>query len=63
MRRRWRNFENTQSEMAIMGSDSPLLTLESTVTGRTQEAGWSFSPRQLRYGSGSFWQATWNTCL
>jgi hypothetical protein len=38
MRGRWRNFENTQSEKAIVGSDSPLLTLDSTVTGRTQEA-------------------------
>ncbi len=42
MRGRWRNFENTQSEKAIVGSDSPVLTLDSTGTGRTQEAGWIF---------------------
>jgi hypothetical protein len=63
MHGRWRNFENTQPEKAIVGSDSPLLTLESTVTGRTQEAGGSFCPRQLRYSSVSFWQATLNTCM
>ena len=54
MRGRWRNFENKQSEKAIVGSDSPLLTPDSKVTGRTQEANWSFSPRQLLYGSVSF---------
>jgi hypothetical protein len=63
MHGRWRNFENKQSEKAIVGSDSPLLTLDSTVTGRTQEAGWSFSPRYLLNGSVSFWQATLNTCM
>jgi hypothetical protein len=63
MRGRWRNFENTQSEKTILGSDSPLLTLDSTVTGRTEEAGWSLSPRHLLNGSGSFWQATVNTCM
>ena len=63
MRGRWRNFENTQSEKAIVGSDSLLLTLDSTVTGRTQEAGWSVSPRHLLNGSVSFWQATLNTCM
>ena len=63
MRGRWRNFENTQSEKAIVGSDSPLLTLDSTVTGRTQEAGWRLSPRHHLYGSVSFWQATLNACM
>jgi len=63
MRGRWKNFENKQSEKAIVGSNSPLLTRDSKVTGRTKEAGWSFSPRQLLYGSVSFWQTTLNTCM
>jgi len=37
MRGRWRNFGNKQSEKAIVDSDSPLLTPDSKVTGRTQE--------------------------
>jgi hypothetical protein len=60
---RWRNVENKQPETAIVGRNSPLLTRDSKATGRTQEAGWSFSPRQLLYGSVSFWQATLNTCM
>lgn len=63
MRGRWRNVENKQPEKAIVGSDRPLLTPDSKVAGRTQAAGWSFSPRQLLYGSVSFWQATLNTCM
>jgi hypothetical protein len=63
MRGRWRNFENKQFEKAIVDSDSPLLTLDSTVTGRAKEAGWSFSPRHLLNGSVSFWQATLNPCM
>jgi hypothetical protein len=54
MRGRWKNFENKQSEKAIVGSNRPLLTPDSKVAGRTQEAGWSLSPRQLLYGSASF---------
>ena len=63
MRGRWRNFENKQSEKAIVGSDSPLLTLDSEVAGRTKEASWSFSPRQLLYGLVSFRQAILNACM
>jgi hypothetical protein len=63
MRERWRNIEDNQSETAIVGGDSPLLTRDSKVTGRTKEAGWNFSPRHLLNGSVSFWQATLNTCM
>ena len=63
MRGRWRNFENKQSEKAIVGRHSPLLILDSKVTGQTQEASWSSIPRYLLYGSVSFWQATLNTCM
>jgi hypothetical protein len=63
MRGRWRNFENKQSEKAIVGSGSPLLTLDSKVTGRTKEAGWNFSPLHFLNGSMSFWQATLSTCM
>ena len=63
MRGRWRNFENKQSEKAIVGRHSPLLILDSKVTGRTKEAGWSFSSRHLLNGWVSFWQATLNTCM
>lgn len=63
MRGRWRNFENKQSAKAIVRSDSPLLTRDSKVTGRTKEAGWSFSPRHLLNGSVSFWQSTSNTSM
>ena len=37
MHGRWRNLENTQSEKAIVGSDSALLTRDSEVASRTQE--------------------------
>jgi len=71
MRERWRNFELSTS---IEGSSkyfksrasrrhNPLLTRDSKVTGRTKEAGWSFSPRHFLNGSVSFWQATLNTCM
>mgnify|MGYP001263464823 CR=1 FL=1 len=63
MRGRWRIFENKQSERAITGSDSPLLTLDSKVTGRTKEAGWSVSPHHNLNGSVPFWQATLNRCM
>jgi len=63
MRERWRNIEDNQSETAIVGGDSPLLTRDSKVTGRTKEAGWNFSPRHLLNGSVSFWQATLNTYM
>ena len=67
----WRNFElptsiETSSKNFKSRTSrrySPLLTLDSTVSGRTQEAGWSFSPRHLLNGSVSFWQATLNTCM
>jgi hypothetical protein len=60
---RWQNIEDKQPETAIVGSDSPLLTRDSKVTGRTKEAGWSFSPRHLLNGSVSFWQSTLNTSM
>jgi hypothetical protein len=63
MRGRWRNFENKQSEKAIVGRHSLLLILDSKVTGQTQEAGWSVSSRHLLNGWVSFWQATLNTCM
>ena len=63
MHGRWRNFENTQSEKAIVGSDSPLLTLDSKATGRIKEAAWRLSPRHLLNGSVSFWQATLTACM
>jgi hypothetical protein len=71
MHERWRNFELSTS-IETSSKDfksrtsirhSPLLTLDSTVSGRTQEAGWSFSPRHLLNGSVSFWQATLSTCM
>jgi len=71
MRERWRNFELSTSIEASSKDfksqsshrHSPLLTLDSEVTGRTKEAGWSFSPHHILNGSVSFWQATLNTCI
>lgn len=71
MRGRWRNFELSTS-IETSSKDftsrasrrrSPLLTLDSKVTGRTKEAGRSFSPRHLLNGSMSFWQAALSTCM
>jgi hypothetical protein len=55
MRGRWRIFKLSTSietsskdfKSRTSGRHSPWLTLDSKVTGRTKEAGWSFSPRQL----------------
>ncbi len=71
MRGRWRNFELSTSieprskdfKSRTSRRHNPLLTLDSKVTGRTKEAGWSFSPHHILNGSVSFWQATLNTCM
>lgn len=71
MRGRWRNFELSTSiepsskdfKSRTSHKHSPLFILDSKVTGRTKEAGWSVSPRHLLHGSVSFWQATLNTCM
>jgi hypothetical protein len=63
MRGCWQNFENKQSEKAILGSDCISLTLDTKVTGRAKGARWTFSPRHLLYDSGSFWQTTLNACM
>jgi len=71
MRGRWRNFELSTSietsskdfKSRISHRHSPLFILDSKVTGRTQEAGWSVSPHHLLNGFVSFCQATLNTCI
>jgi hypothetical protein len=71
MRGRWRNVELSTSietsskdfKSRASRRRSPLLTLDSKVTGRTKEAGWNFSPLHLLNGSMSFWQATLSTCM
>ena len=55
MRGHWRNLELPTSietsskdfKSRASRRRSHLLTLDSKVTGRTKEAGWRFSPRQL----------------
>ena len=71
MRGRWRNVELPTSietgskdfKSRTSRRHNPLFTLDSKVTGRTQEAGWSFSSRHLLNGWVSFWQATLNRCM